>query len=155
MDTFRQWMLCVIIAAGVGTLVCIVSPKGTIDKTVRIVVGIFIVSTICMSATDIDFEDAFLPVISGKYEGERKSDEIDNYLISVCENTIETEVLRTAEKYGITVKSIGTDACIDDDNCIIINSISIKIHNADSAKRFGFADTVEKNLGAYVEVIAE
>lgn len=155
MDTFRQWMLCIIIAAGVGTLVCIVSPKGAIDKTIRIVVGIFIVSVICTSAAEIDFEDVFLPVISGEYEGKRESGEINNYLISVCENTIETEVMRTAEKYGITVKSIGTDACIDNDNCIIINSISIKIHNTDSAKHFDFADTVEKNLGAYVEVIAE
>ena len=99
MDAFRQWILCIIFAAAAGTFACAVSPRGSTDKTVRAVVGIFVVSAICAPLSAFDFEEIILPVFADSYNAETENEEIDDYIVSVCKSAVESEVVQSAADF--------------------------------------------------------
>ena len=47
LEVLRQWALSLIIASAAGTFAMVLSPRGSMDKTVRVVVGIFVVRGAC------------------------------------------------------------------------------------------------------------
>lgn len=155
MDAFRQWVLCVIIAAAAGTFACIVSPKGSLDKTVRAVVGIFVVASICaplMQLKKIDSADYELA--SYNYDSDI-TDELTEYTLSACRSAVENEVLTLADRFGISIKDIFIDAYVDKDECIIIQDIQVEIYSSCESETESFSAELKNNLGLSVTVNAE
>ncbi len=154
MDAFRQWAVCVIIAAAAGTFVTAISPRGSMDKTVRAVVGIFIVATICaplsqLKSTDIS-EYAFS--VSDYPDNGKAEDNMYEHMISVCKKTVEDETLLLADEYKIKVESIKSEMNIDENNCIIIRDIQIDIQYDSQNKTSEFSEKLSEILGVSVAV---
>lgn len=155
MDGLRQWALCIIIAAASGTLVCAFAPKGSADKTVRSIVGIFVVAVICAPLTQLDVDKIAFPVLAQPSNAEIDKTEMSEYMISVCKSAVENEIALSAAEFGVRVEYIGVDAYIDDDSCIIIQSVQIKIRSDKQESLSVFSSAVEKKLGMPVMVNAE
>lgn len=155
MDAFRQWTLCVIFAAAAGTFACAVSPRGSSDKTVRAVVGIFVVCAICAPLSELDFEEIMLPAFAGSYNDKSDDINMDEYILSACKSAVESEIMLSATEYGIAVESIFVNAEIDKEKCIIIHNIQINIQNNISEYLSDFSKTVEEKLGVPVTLNAE
>lgn len=155
MDAFRQWILCIIFAAAAGTFACAVSPRGSTDKTVRAVVGIFVVSAICAPLSSFDFEEIILPAFADSYNAETENEEIDDYIIYACKSAVESEIMQSASDFGIAVESIAADVGIDDDKCIIIHDIQIKIQTNKAGSKSDFLKSIEEKLGVTVTLTAD
>lgn len=155
MDAFRQWALCIIIAAAAGTFACVISPKGSLDKTVRAVVGIFVVASICAPLSQLkNIESADYKFAVSDYD-EDITDSLSEYTLSACKSAVENEILSCAATYGIGVESMTVDAYIDKENCIIIQNIHVETHREDENKISGFSSEIEAKLGLHVTVNAE
>ncbi|MBQ2903757.1 MAG: hypothetical protein IJE48_05100 [Clostridia bacterium] len=154
MDALREWALCVIIAAVAGTVVCVLSPRGTADKAVRTVIGIFVVSTICVPLQNLSTDEISIPVFAESFGSEDDYIETEEYMISVFKSEIENEIMLAAAQYGADIKSIGIDVSLNSE-CIIIHKIEIFIHEADERKEAGFFEAVQKRLGAPVTLTKE
>lgn len=155
MDAFRQWTLCIIFAAAAGTFACAVSARGSTDKTLRAVVGIFIVSAICSPLSEIDIKEITLPAFADSCNIEGESGELDEYILSACKSAVESEIMLSASECGIEVESVLIDAEVDEDECIIIHDIQIKIQNGATDYRSDFSRSVEEKLGVPVTLTAD
>lgn len=150
MDALRQWTLCVIFAAAAGTFVCALSPRGSTDKTVRAVVGIFVVCAVCAPLSELDIEEITLPAFADSHNSESEGVDMDEYILSACKAAVESEIMRSAAECSIAVESILVDAEIDRDKCIIIHNIQIKIPDDTAKCLTDFSESVEKKLGVPV-----
>lgn len=156
MDALRQWALCLIIGAAAGTFVMAISPRGSMDKTVRAVVGIFVVAAICSPLAGLADADFTLDAMADyEYEGQDSGEELQEYMLSVCRDAAEEQILSAAEDSGIRVDEIFINADIDANNCIIIHDITVTIGAEHSGKSAEFSKTLGENLGVTVTVNAE
>ncbi len=155
MDSFRQWVLCIIIAAAAGTFACAVSPRGSTDKTVRTIVGIFVVASICAPLSQIDFEEISVPAFAESYSLENSDDMLNGYMLPACESAVKSEVLQTAAEYGFDVVSIAFDAYMDENGCIIIRDIQVNIQYRSAESISDFSRILAEKLGVPVTVNAE
>ena len=63
--------------------------------------------------------------------------------------------MQSSTDLGIAVESIAVDVEFDDDKCIIIRNIQIKIQNASADCRSDFIKSVEEKLGVTVTLTAD
>lgn len=152
MDVFRQWVLCVMVAAAAGTFVCAISPKGSTDKTVRTVAGIFVVAAICAPLSELDIEKISVPAFASSYEENNSGKELEEYMLSVCRSAVDGEISAAAQEHGIMVESVFVDAYIDENKCIIIQDVEVNIQSDDNKSVSDFSQDVEKRIGVSVNI---
>lgn len=155
MDVLRQWAVCLIAAAAAGTFAMIISPRGSMDKTLRAVVGIFVVAAICSPLAELKDADFSVDAFADYGSEEVNADELREYMIDVCRNTIETQIASTAGELGVRVASVEAEISADSDNCIIIHNISVKVLEASASVIIDLSDKLQENLGVAVTVNAE
>lgn len=152
MDGLRQWALCLIISAAAVAFVTIITPRGSTDKTVRAVAGIFVVSAIFTPLADMSLD---FSAVNATEDAVVQSNDLSDSVLDACRNAAEDAILSAAKEQKITVENIYTEAYIDTDNCIIIQSVTVDI-SADSAGKADELEAVFSNLlGVPVKVNAE
>ncbi len=149
MDGLRQWALCLIIGGAAGTFAMALSPKGSMDKTLRAVIGIFIVAVICAPLARLENADEFLPVFAENDCADvfEETEKLNEYILSAYEETVKNEIETVAAEYGISPDKAEIEMHIDNDYCIIIQKIEVEISNGNSDE---FSLALQKRLGAPV-----
>ncbi len=158
MDLLKNMALCLIAAAAAGTLATVIVPKGSTDKTVRAVVGIFVVAVICLPFSELEKNDLFTDVF-GNYE-EALSDnsytrEMQNHMIELMKETVNSEIKEAANELGAEIKSVFADISADNENCINIHEINIVVYKIDSLDKEELSKKISARLGVPVNVTAE
>lgn len=151
MDAFREWALCLIISAVAGGVVCAVSPRGATDKTVRTVIGIFIVVTVCTPLARLakaDFEYTF----AASYNGEDSGEKLNELILENCKTAVENALKPVAEKYSISIVRVELNVFVDDNNRINIHNIHLEVSEEDSGNISLFQMEAEKISGVPVKI---
>lgn len=151
MDAFREWALCLIIAAAAGSIVCAVSPRGATDKTVRTVVGIFVVITVCVPLTNIESADSDY-IFAASHAVADSGEALNELLLENCKSAVESELKPVAEKYGITILASEMNAYVDEYNCINIHNLHLKITNGNPGIISFFQSEAERISGVPVKI---
>lgn len=125
MDALKQWALCLIVSAAAGTFVMAVSPRGATDKTVRAVIGIFVVAAICSPLKDLSENDLSVNAFADYAAEKHDEAELNGYMLDSFGRKVKKSVLSVAAKHGIKINDIYIDAYIDANNCIIIHEITV------------------------------
>lgn len=127
MDALKQWALCLILASVAGTFAVIISPRGSSDKTIKIVAGIFVVSAICSPLSEIIKLDSLETMLTiSDYSGEN-SEQLREFLIDSFCSELEMKINSVLAEYNVVGAEIYINADIDADNCIIIRDVSVEI----------------------------
>lgn len=127
MDALKQWALCLILASVAGTFAVIISPRGSSDKTIKIVAGIFVVSAICSPLSEIVKLDSLETMLTiSDYSGE-SSKQLREFLIDSFCSELEMKINSVLAEYNVVGAEIYINADIDADNCIIIRDVSVEI----------------------------
>lgn len=155
MDALKQWALCLIIGAAAGTFVMAVSPRGLMDKTVRAVVGIFVVAAMCSPLANLLKEDISTYAFAGFESAEYGSDDMNEYTLELFRNETEKIIISAAGEHGVNVKEIYINADIDTECCIIIHEIAIATEQTDEQKITSFSADISDELGMAITVNAE
>lgn len=155
MEAFRQWAVSLIIAGIAGTVISLLSPRGTMEKTLRAVIGIFIVSAVVSPLESIVSKDGFLPAFAFENVTVSCDNELGEYMLDTCKTTVGKVVAETAEAYGIENIGVETDMYVDDNKCIIIRDICITIPLNGFGKSHEIEAELEKKLGIPVTVNSE
>lgn len=152
MDALKQWCVCLIVAAAAGTFATVVAPKGSMDKTVRAIIGIFVVSVICAPLTEIKKTDfSFKAFADYDFEYENTS-ELEDVMISACKAAIEKSIKDESEAFGVHPDSVETQLSVDGENCIIIHKIAIKLSDSSEKINSDLSVKLEEKLGVPVEI---
>ncbi len=152
MDAFRQWALCLIIAAAAGTFVCAVSPRGTAEKAVRTVAGIFVVATVCTPLAQIEKNGFDIPAFADSAAVSDCGELLKEQILESCKNAVEEQLAQVAKKHLLTVCSIKINAYIDEYNSIIIQNIQLEINSEAPESVLRFQSEAQDVLGIPVTI---
>ena len=152
MDGFKSWAVSVIISALAGTVISIIMPKGSSEKTMRAVIGVFMVSAVCMPLADFKLSDETVASFSFEEYGENNAESLEKYLVAECEDTVGETIKEAAEKFGITEYEVVTDISKGTDGCIIIHAITVEVNEMNDARIRDFEIYLGEKLGVAVTV---
>lgn len=152
MDVFRQWALCLIIAAAAGTFVCAVSPRGTAEKTVRTVAGIFVVATVCAPLTQLEKTDFDIPVFADSYLVSDSGEYLKEHMVDSIKKSVEKQLAEIADKHSVTVSDVNVNAYLDEYDSIIIQEIQLRISPETPDSVLQFQSEAQKALGIPITI---
>ena len=123
MDFLRQWAIGLIICGIGATVISLLSPRGTMEKTLRAVIGIFIVSAVCMPLQKLKNADEVLPAFS--FDGEAYFNQnLEKQMLEACRETVGKVIDKTAKDMNIAEYDVDADIQMDANCCIVINLAS-------------------------------
>lgn len=121
----KQWLVSLVFACIAGAAVSAVSPKGNSEKTLKTIVGIFIIAAICAPLSELKNKDFSVAAFSPAFE-ELNENDMDEYALKSLENEIESRVSEIIQKHRLNVGEIKIKA-ENIDGCIIIHDIIINM----------------------------
>ena len=158
MELLKEISFCLIISAAAGTLVTVLVPRGAMDKTVRAVVGIFVVAAVCSPLYGVDKKDLVSDVFSdfGEYDfDESYAEDMNNVLIDTFVTALEKSVYEFASERNLKISSLDADLSVGDDGCINIHNITVVIENCRSYDNTELSRKISDELGIPVDVTEE
>ena len=152
MEIFRQWAFSLLISGMAGTIVSLLAPRGNMEKVLRTVVGIFIVSVLCSPLIKLK-TDAEFPSLSFELDEAVQADSLGKQMEDSCRQTIGNVAKETADEFGITEYELNTELYIDSEFCINIQEIHIVMPSEYQAVVNDFSEKLQAKLG--VPITAE
>ncbi len=123
----KQWLISLVFACVAGALVSIISPQGNAEKTLKTVVGIFIIAAICAPLSELDNNGLSLPAFSPE-NYEQDENDLNDYVVKSFESEIEKRISEIIREHNLSVDEIKVKAESGND-CIIIRDVVINIQN--------------------------
>ncbi len=158
MEYIKDAALCLIFAAAAGTLVTVIVPRGSMDKTVRAVVGIFVVAVICSPLTELDEAETILDAFA-VYDEETienlYTEDMHEYITETLKENITLRIKEIVSDFGADAVSVNAEMSVDENNCINIHKIEVIIKNGNFIDKTRLSEAISRNLGVPADVIAE
>ncbi len=134
-----------------------VSPRGSMDKTIRAVVGIFVIAAVCSPLSEIKNAEFSVAALSDSESGYENSNTsvLREQFTDMCSDAVESCVNETAARLEIIVDSIEAEISVDSDNCIIIHSVLVKVTGCSDEKSEELLKDLQDELGVPVTVAAQ
>lgn len=151
MDFFRQWAVSLIVSAAAVTVVIILTPRGSTDKTVKAVASIFVISVIFTPFTQMKIDFPTLEA-AADYNDEIYCD-LNDSMLEACRNAVENALTEKAEEMNVTLEEICINADVNTDGCIIIHKISVTASNADGCDLKELSGALSEAAGVPVTVL--
>lgn len=150
MEELKQWLISIVFASAAGALITVVSPKGTNDKTLKTVVGIFIIASVFLPLSKMNKADFSLSAFASGYVIEQGENE--DFVFEMLEEELLETISGTTESFDCGIKSIEVDAEYDEEKCIIIHKITVYFTHGEAENIMKAAVETEKLLGVPTEV---
>ncbi|MDR0314833.1 MAG: stage III sporulation protein AF [Oscillospiraceae bacterium] len=149
MDVLKDWVLCITLSSLVGAVVYAFTPKGNMQKAIRVIVGVFFICALLTPfingrEIEIDFKEFEIDAKS-KYD-KALSKNIDDYMLDITKQSVENEVLTILNDNEIYSGQILLDMDIDDENSIFIKMMTIYLTGSDMHKKDIIVDCVSKKF---------
>ncbi len=141
----KQWLVSLIFACIAGALVSIISPRGNAEKTLRTVVGIFIIAAICAPLSGLEKTDFSMTAFSPVYY-EQDENDLNEYVMKSFEDEISRRILDITEKHNLSVGEITVKA-ENENGCIIIHNIFVNMQKNESETAQYAAEIISDELG--------
>lgn len=145
MDTVKQWVLVVVIAAAAGTIVLILSPDGNINKSVRTAISLFLIVSMIMpfsKGIDLDLSN----IIS---ESDVEQPDMNDAIIEQMKMVLTDEIQKILTENGIKAEEINIDMNIKE-NEIAVNQIEITAHGSENINKA--EKRIREETGATVKI---
>ncbi len=155
MDEIKQWAFCLIISAASATVLQLLSPRGSAERTLKTVIGVFLISAVCMPFLKAKKTDVGAVTAFNFYDFELNDIECSDIYVQSAESVIAYQVECAAEECGIESYFIESDIAFDEQGCIIIHKIEVSVDENNPEKSCRFADILKERLGVAVTVTQE
>ena len=137
-------------------MISLLSPRGSMEKTLRAVIGIFVVSAICTPLLKFSKTELSLPAfIADAAEISVTADGLLEQTEKACKETVGRVVADVMGSAKIDDYEVETNVDIDENYCIIIHSIQITFSSENSDSVTEIKAELQKRLGVPVEIICE
>lgn len=154
-DALRQWAVSLIICALGGTVISLLSPRGSMEKTLRAVIGIFVVSALCTPLMKLKKANTLLPAFVAYTEPEIQMQNLNGQMVSACKETIGKVVDEVLGAVGIDDYSVESNVDIDKEYRIIIQNIQVAVSSENNVSVGKIQAELCERLGVPVVVICE
>lgn len=150
MEVIKQWSLTLIAAAAVSTLILFIAPSGNAEKSVKAVVGIFVVAAVCSPLAGV-LSGEEKPVFSFESDYAVDAVAVDEIYKEQIEKEIKSQVEQAAAEFGAEIISCEAEVSSDESGCIIIHKIVVDVDWENAADSDEFIRYIENRLGVAVD----
>lgn len=154
-DTFKQWAVGLIICALGGTVISLLSPRGSMEKTLRAVIGIFVVSAVCTPLVELKKADSFLPAFAAQSLPAIEAENLREQIEEACKSTAGRVIDEVMKSAGISNYEAAVNVHMNEEYCIIIQDIQIKIDSENIGSAAKIQAALQQKLNVKVNVICE
>ena len=158
MDFIKNTVLCLIAAAAVGTVAMVLVPRGAMDKTLRAVIGIFVVAVVCSPLSELQNGNLTVNAFADFEESnfnKSYSEDMNSALINTFRTALDYSLNEIAAELKIEIASVDTDVSVDDEQCIIIHEITITVTGSELYDMEELSRIISEKLGLPVDVSEE
>lgn len=158
MDFIKNTVLCLIAAAAVGTVAMVLVPRGAMDKTLRAVIGIFVVAVVCSPLSELQNGNLTVNAFADFEESnfnKSYSEYMNSALINTFRTALDYSLNEIAAELKIEIASVDTDISVDDEQCIIIHEITITVTGSELYNMEELSRIISEKLGLPVDVSEE
>ena len=158
MDFIKNTVLCLIAAAAVGTVAMVLVPRGAMDKTLRAVIGIFVVAVVCSPLSELQNGNLTVNAFADFEESnfnKSYSEDMNSALINTFRTALDYSLNEIAAELKIEIASVDTDISVDDEQCIIIHEITITVTGSELYNMEELSRIISEKLGLPVDVSEE
>lgn len=153
MEAVRQWAICLLASAVVGAFACIVMPNGSVEKTIKVVSGIFVIAAVCSPLADLSMRDFAQTAAQTEGEYPVNAQALEDGTLNMYDSTIRDAIYDTAQACGACIKEISVELDMND-NCIIIHNVTVELEETQNEKTEKFGETVRERLGFPIDIIS-
>ncbi len=128
METFKSWAVSVVAAATIAAIISLLAPVGNFEKTIKIIVTLFVLASFIAPFVKSDIFDDFSGITDGMeeiIEENELENEVEEEIADSLKSAVESEISAYFAGKGIDITDIKTDVRIEDDNSIFVKRISI------------------------------
>ncbi len=144
MDALKQWMVCIVICAIIGAVVNIISPKGNMERVMKVAVSSFLMCAFLSPFISGVSTDISLEFTDFSEHKNNLSSQITSHMISAAEEETENETEKLLISLGVEYISVEAEADVDSENNIYIKSVTIAAYDKYSHRQ----RQIESNLKA-------
>ena len=145
MDGLSAWALSVSICAVIACIVEMMTADTKLEKTVRFVLGAFMLCAIIVPVGDMVSE--FSGVNFDSKMSYNISEDFNEQKISMLKNEISQLVQTTLSSEQIYPQKVEVNMDISEDNCISMVSVTIMLDKKDKEKAVKVTNTIKSELG--------
>lgn len=154
-DAFRQWATGLIICALGGTVISLLSPRGSMEKTLRAVIGIFVVSAVCTPLVKLKKADSFLPVFTAQTLPAVEAENLREQIEEACKSTAGKVIDEVMKSVEIGDYEAAVNVHMDENGCIIIQDIQVEVDSENIGSVAKIQALLQQKLNVTVNVICE
>ncbi len=152
MEMLKSWAVCVTVSALAGTVISLIVPNGSAEKSMRAVIGIFIVSAVCIPLTKADFSFETVNGVASESGYSETADELYAFAHRAVTDAAEATVSEAATESGIEDYTLKAEIATEENGCIIIREIIIEIDGENNGSAAEFERIVSEKLGVQAVV---
>ncbi|NCC87225.1 MAG: hypothetical protein EOM05_05090 [Clostridia bacterium] len=157
MDVLRQWAICITVSALVSAVIYAVSPKGNIQKAMKVIISVFFLCAILspfLSGNVMEFDFETQDYMSNKNEQNVELNEnINAQMLEISKGMIEEQTQSIFYSNQIYNGQIYADMDIDSSGSIFIKAMTIKLPKKDMIKKAEVIDSVCNRFGIELKII--
>ncbi len=147
MSSVASWAVVICIAAVICGVLELLSPSTKMNGILRFVFGGFMLCAIIIPLSDIDLDFSAIPEVGEMVSSAESSIASDEKSIDYVKSSIANLVEGTLKKIPVTAEEISIDMDIDEDNCINMITVRLKISAEDMHLTDKVKQTIQEELG--------
>lgn len=150
MSFIKTWVITVVVSSIVGVVVHVVSPAGSIEKSVKTAVSLFILCAFLSPfASSMKIEDFDIGEIAPVPSDNGKANEI---ILTKLRLDITDKIEKIFQEHNITDETISMDIRLNNDGEIVIDRVLIVVNQESSASLTELKNDVYSALGLNIEI---
>lgn len=147
MNVISSWAIVICIAAVICGVLELLAPSTRMDSILRFVFGGFMLCAIIIPITNIDLDLTSIPQSEEIVNSAESSTAYNDKSIDYVKDSISSLVKSTLEKISVTPEEIFIDMDIDEDSCINMITVRLKISSKDLQLVGKIKQTIQDELG--------
>ena len=152
MDIIRSWVTGVTAAAIIGAIVLALTPGGAVEKSVKTVVSVFLISSMILPLVKAENVNLDFKIDEGQTV--TQNEEIVKSLVEHFKEKLELSINETLNNSGIQVSQISIDINTNGDE-ISVEKIKIVLKKESADEVIRAKEILEKELSLQAEITAE
>ena len=156
MDTIREWATALCVTLVGGAIFKMLTPNGSMEKTIRFVIGLFFTAAVIMPffSGNIRFE---FPTVAegGEYQNEELEETVDAGIKTLIERSVNKQITQLLNSNSISAQKVGSSINISQDGSISIECVEIYLSGQYEAVDEDIRKIIKKELNIEPDIIYE
>lgn len=152
MEVLRSWVLGITLCAGVGTVLFVLVPRGSMERSMRSVLALFMIYAVAAPLLKLKTPRLDADRIEGSYSqsAAQYAEVVEKRMLDAADDAVRREILRAVPRLDNASTLIEVRSALNGENSVYIESVTVYLNGSGIA-----ASQVKKELREKLGLTAE